>query len=145
VASLVLGLLYTGLGVLGFMPGALAGLFPASPVLAAAHLAMGAWGLAAYGGRGSATTYARCAAFVFAILGLAGLLQGIERVPLPLDGPLVWLHLATAGAAGFAGWRPRAGERRSLAGDRRRAARIPQVESERRRGTYDRRKAPAPA
>jgi hypothetical protein len=152
VLALVVGLLYTGLGVLGLMPGALAGLFPASPLLGAAHLAMGAWGLAAYGGPASAPTYARCAAFIFAVLGLAGMLAGIERFPLPLHGPLVWLHLATAGAAGFVGWRPRGGERRGLAGDRRRAGAVQvrrasavQVESERRHGIDDRRKAPAPA
>jgi hypothetical protein len=113
-------------------------------MLGAAHLALGAWGLAAYAGRAPAQAYARSAAFIFAVLGLAGLLQGIERLPVPLHGPLVWLHLASAGVAGFAGWRPRAGERRGLAGDRRRAH-AAKSESERRRGEYDRRKTPAPA
>jgi hypothetical protein len=76
--ALVLGIVYLGLGVLGLMPGALAGL-PVSPALALVHLAMGAWGLAAYAGRARAQTYARSAAFIFVALGLAGMLDGIER------------------------------------------------------------------
>jgi hypothetical protein len=144
--ALVLGILYLGLGALGLMPGALAGLLPGSPVLALVHLAMGAWGLAAYVGRAPAHVYAGSAAFIFVALGLAGMLQGIDRFLMPLHGPNVWLHLATAGVAGFVAWRPRTGERRSLLGDRRkrRRASIP-ASTERRHETDDRRKAPAPA
>jgi hypothetical protein len=145
--ALVLGFVYLGLGALGLMPGALAGLLPASPALALMHLAMGAWGLAAYVGRAQAHVYARSAAFIFGALGLAGMLQGIERFLIPLQGPNVWLHLATAGAAGFVAWRPRTGERRSLLGDRRsrRATPAASVTLERRRGDYERRKTPAAA
>jgi uncharacterized protein DUF4383 len=145
--ALVVGTLYLGLGVLGLMPGALAGLLPASPGLALVHLAMGAWGLAAYTGRARAHVYARSAAFIFGALGLAGMLQGIERFLMPLHGPNVWVHLATAGAAGFIAWRPRTGERRSLLGERRsrRAAPAASVTVERRRGNYERRKTPAAA
>ena len=98
--ALVLGLVYLGLGALGLMPGVLAGLFPASPVLAVAHLALGAWGLAAYAGRTPAALYARRAAMIFAVLGLAGMLNGLERFPIPLHGANVWLHLASAALAG---------------------------------------------
>lgn len=138
--ALVLGTAYLGLGVLGLMPGALAGLVPSNPALAVPHLAIGAWGLAAYAGRAPAPGYARGAAFVFAALALASMLDGMER----FLGSYVWLHLATAAAAGFVGWGPRSGERRRLAGDRRRrnAAR---VAMERRHGSDERRKAPAPA
>ena len=142
--ALVLGILYLGLGALGLMPGALAGLFPASPALALVHLAMGAWGLAAYIGHMSASAYARGAAFIFVALGLAGMVQGLDQFLMPLHGPNVWLHLASAGLAGFVAWRPRSGERRSLRGDRRRA-RGARVEVERRHAIYDRRKTPAPA
>jgi uncharacterized protein DUF4383 len=146
--ALVLGLAYFGLGVLGLMPGALAGLFPVNPALALVHLAMGAWGLAAYAGRAPALVYARSAAFIFVALGLAGMLQGIDRFVMPLHGPNVWLHLATAGLSGFVAWRPRSGERRSLRGDRRRgrSASIPAaISTERRHEADDRRKAPAAA
>jgi uncharacterized protein DUF4383 len=54
--ALVLGVLYLGLGVLGLMPGALAGLFPLNPALALVHLAIGAWGIAAYIGRAPASS-----------------------------------------------------------------------------------------
>jgi len=150
--ALVLGLAYLGLGALGLMPGALDGLLPATPVLGLSHLAMGAWGLAAYAGAGPATAeaapalaYARGAAFVFAALALVGMLHGVDRLLMPLDGANVWLHLATAAAAGFVGWRPSTGERRRLAGERRRSRRRPRVAIERRHGTHERRKAPAAA
>jgi hypothetical protein len=139
--SLVLGLAYLGLGALGLMPGALAGLLPAPPALAAIHLAMGAWGLAAYAGgmrgrRVSAQVYARGAAFVFAALALVGMLHGLDRFLMPLDGPNVWLHLVTAAVAGFVAWPPLSDERRSRADDRR-MSRRPSVQIERRHGTND--------
>jgi Domain of unknown function (DUF4383) len=151
--ALVLGILYLGLGALGLMPGALAGLFPANPALAVVHLAMGAWGLAAYMGRTvgptvgptAAHSYARWAAFIFGALGLAGMVQGLDQFLMPLHGPNVWLHLASAGLAGFVAWRPRTGERRGLLGDRRRRNTASTAPSERRNGTYDRRKTPAAA
>lgn len=147
--ALVLGLAYLGLGALGLMPGALPGLLSVNPALAAIHLAMGAWGLAAYAGgvrgrRVSAHDYARGAAFVFAVLALVGMLHGVDRFLMPLDGANVWLHLATAAAAGFVAWRPLSGERRGLAGDRRRSARRGSlVATERRHDTFERRKTPA--
>ncbi|HWI97457.1 MAG TPA: DUF4383 domain-containing protein [Burkholderiales bacterium] len=143
--ALVLGLAYLGLGALGLMPGALAGLFRANPGLATIHLVMGAWAIAAYMGRASAVSYVRKAAFVFAALALVGLLHGLDQFLMPLDGANVWLHLATAAAAGFVGWRPGTGERRGLSGDRRRPRRRAAVATERRHGTYERRKAPAAA
>lgn len=133
--ALVLGVVYLGLGALGLMPGALAGLFPASPGLALAHLAMGAWGLAAYVGRAPVQAYARSAAFVFATLALVGMVHGLDRFPMPLDGPSVWLHLATAAVAGFVAWRPGTGERRGVAGERRRSNRT-RVTPGRRHGAY---------
>jgi hypothetical protein len=135
--ALVFGMLYLGLGALGLMPGALAGLVSARPALGLAHLAMGAWGLAAYTGRTRALFFARSAAFIFAALALAGMLEGIDH------GPLVWVHFASAGLAGFIAWRPRTGERRGLAGDRRRGQAA--VDVERRRGAGDRRQTPAAA
>jgi hypothetical protein len=128
--ALVLGIVYLGVGALGLMPGALAAL-PLTPPLAVVHLAMGAWGLAAYSGRAHELFFARSAAFIFAGLGLAGMLHGIDH------GSVVWVHLGSAGLAGFVAWRPGNGERRGLAGDRRR--RHAAVEVERRRTLEDRR------
>jgi hypothetical protein len=138
--ALTLGVGYLGLGVLGLMPGALAGLMAAHPALAVAHLGLGAWGLSAHFEAARAHRYARAAAFVFAVLALAGMLDGLDGYL----GAYSWVHLATAAAAGFVAWRPGSGERRSLAGDRRRRKLFP-VGIERRHGTSDRRKAPAAA
>jgi hypothetical protein len=137
--ALALGLGYLGLGVLGLMPGALAGFFAANPALAVVHLGLGAWGLWAHFHPARAEAYARGAAFAFAVLALAGMLDGMER----FLGAYIWLHLGTAAAAGFVAWGPRSGERRSLAGDRRRRN-IASVGVERRHG-YERRKASAAA
>lgn len=125
--ALGLGLIYLLLGVTG--------LIRTGPALAVAHLALGAWGLAAYTGRAAALSYARAAAFILAALGLAGLLEGTPQL---LHGPIVWLHLASAGLAGFVAWRPHSGERRGLAGDRRRGRGAPPM-AERRSGLEDRR------
>ena len=132
--ALLLGILYVGLGVLGLMPGALAGLVAANPPLAIVHLAMGAWGLAAHFDRARPHSYAQGAALVFAVLALAGMLHGLDRF---LGPPYVWLHLVTAAVAGFVAWRPSSGERRSIAGDRRRTR--ARVAVERRFAEHDRR------
>jgi hypothetical protein len=105
---------------------------------------MGAWGLAAYVGRAPVQAYARSAAYVFAALALVGMVHGLDRFLMPLDGPNVWLHLATAAVAGFVAWGPDSRERRWLARDRRRSNRA-RAAAERRHGTHKRRKAPAAA
>jgi hypothetical protein len=143
--GLALGLLYLGLGVLGMMPGVLAGLFPANLGLTLMHLAMGLWGLAAFTGRAEPRAYARGAAFVFAALALVGMVHGLDRLVMPLYGLNIWLHLLTATVAGFVAWRPQTGERRGLSGDRRRTSAAPVAIERRRHGTYERRKAPAAA
>lgn len=138
--ALVFGILYAGLGVLGMMPGAAP--FPTNTGLSAVHLALGLWGFAAFTGWSSAQGFARGAAFVFAILSLVGMVHAIDRLAMPLYGPNVWLHLGSAAIAGFIGWMPETGERRGLAGDRRRERDLA-VALERRRAAYDRRKASA--
>ena len=140
--ALVFGILYVGLGVLGMMPGAAP--FPTNLALSVVHLAMGLWGFAAFSGWGGAQGYARAAAFVFAILGLAGMVHTLDRLAMPLYGPNVWLHLGSAAIAGFVGWMPQTGERRGLAGDRRRERDVP-VAIDRRHAAYDRRKASSAA
>ena len=162
--ALIFGILYLAIGLLGLMPGMLMpppdnapalgfdvmhgrvlGLFPVNMLHTAVHLAVGAWGLWAYMGNASAKFYARSLAVLFGVLGVMGLIPGLNTVfgTLPLHGHDVWLHLGTAAAAAYAGWRHQAGERRSLNGDRRKAARAPRTD-ERRQGAYDRRRQPFP-
>jgi hypothetical protein len=159
--SLIFGILYLGLAILGMMPGmvrplpadapeirfavmqgTLFGLFPVNMLLTLVHLMIGAWGLGAFMGWSRARSYARGAAFLLATLGLMGMVQGLDTLfgLMPLYGHDVWLHLASAGAAAFFGWREDSGERRSLYGERRKPSRAP-IAKERRQGMYDRRRS----
>jgi hypothetical protein len=94
-------------------------------------------------GNASPKFYAQSLAVLYGALGVMGLIPGLNTVfgLVPLHGHDVWLHLGTAAAAAYFGWRQQAGERRRVAGDRRKAPRAP-VASERRQGVYDRRRAP---
>jgi hypothetical protein len=89
-----------------------------------------------------ARTYARAAAFIFAALGLMGMVHGLDTLfgLMPLHGNNVWLHLVSAAVAGFVAWKPETGERRGLSGDRRRASHAP-MSPERRQSLYDRRRS----
>ena len=162
--ALIFGILYLGAGLLGLMPGMLTppaanapplgfdvmygrvlGLFPVNMLHTAVHLVIGAWGLWAFMGNASPKFYARSLAVFYGVLGVMGLVPGLSTVfgLIPLHGHDVWLHLGTAAVAAWVGWRQQAGERRSLAGDRRKAPRAP-LGRERRQGLYDRRRAPFP-
>lgn len=162
--ALVFGILYLGAGLLGLMPGMLApppdnapplafdvmhgtvlGLFPVNMLHTAVHLALGAWGLWAFMGNANPRFYARALAVLFAVLGVMGLVPGLNTVfgLMPLHGHDVWLHLGTAALGAYFGWRHEGGERRTPAGDRRKASRAP-IADERRQGVYDRRRASVP-
>lgn len=160
--ALVFGIAYLGAGLLGLMPGLLTppppdappvrfdvmngmllGLFHVNLLHTVVHLAIGAWGLAAFMGWFQPRVYARSLAVLYGALGIIGLIPGLHTLLglVPLHGHDVWLHLGTAAVAAFFGWRQDTGERRSLAvGDRRRTSRAP-VSNERRQGMYDRRRA----
>src|SRR5687767_9093316 len=158
--ALIFGIAYLGAGVLGLMPGllmpmpadsppmrfdvlhgALLGLFPVNMLHTLVHLAIGAWGIAAFMGMGSSPAiYARSLAVLYGVLGIMGLIPGLNTVfgLVPLHGHDVWLHLGTAAVAAYFGWRADSSERRVHAPDRRMYPRSP-VANERRHGTADRR------
>ena len=160
--ALVFGIAYLAAGVLGLMPGLLApmpadspplrfdvlhgellGLFPVNMLHTLVHLAIGAWGLAAFMGMGSsARTYARSLAVLYGVLGIMGLVPGLNTVfgLLPLHGHDVWLHLGTAAVAAYFGWRGEGAERRTRVVDRRGAMRPP-IANERRHGIGGRRRS----
>lgn len=163
--ALIFGIAYLGAGLLGLMPGMLTppepdappmrfdvmngellGLFPVNMLHTLVHLLIGAWGLAASMGWSQPRMFARSLAVLYGILGVMGLIPGLNTVfgLIPLQGHDVWLHLGTAAIAGYFGFRQEVGERRALAGDRRKAARAP-IMNERRQGLYDRRRTPFPA
>jgi len=162
--ALIFGIAYLGAGLLGLMPGLLTplpadapatrfdvmqgellGLFPVNMLHTAVHLAIGAWGLMAFMGWLGPRTYARSLAVLYGVLGVMGLVPGLNTMfgLTPLYGHDVWLHLGTAAVAAYFGFavEETSGERRSPAGDRRRASRGP-ISNERRQGAYDRRRTP---
>ena len=164
--ALIFGIAYLGAGLLGLLPGMLTpppadapplrvdamngmllGLFHVNLLHTLVHFAIGAWGLAAYMGWSQPRLYARSLAVLYGALAIMGLVPGLNTLfgLVPLHGHDVWLHLGTAAVAAWFGWRTaEGGERRRLAGDRRRAS-AAYVRNERRSGPYDRRKAPAAA
>jgi len=163
------GIAYLSAGLLGLVPAALTtpppdapkvsvailygyllDLFPVNVVHSGVHLAIGAWGLAAWRadhdghGFGSPKTYARALAILYGALALLGVIPGMNTLfgLVPIHGHDVWLHAGTAALAAYFGWRTENWvERRQVAvgedTDRRKVA-LP-VERERRLGHADRR------
>ena len=157
--ALVFGIAYLAAGLLGLMPGVLApppadappvrfdvmngmlfGLFHVNLLHTLVHLAIGAWGLMAFMGWSRPRTYARSLAILYGVLGVVGLVPGLNTLfgIVPLHGHDVWLHLATAAIAAWFGWHKEA-ERRSAIGERRKRVAAP-VGAERRSGMPDRRR-----
>ena len=158
--ALVFGIAYLGAGLLGLVPAALMpppadappthlglmygyllGLFPVNIVHTAVHLAIGAWGLAAWSGRTSAVGYARALAVLYGVLAVMGMLPILNTTfgLIPLHSHDIWLHALTALVAAYVGWREPAEnhERRRTMMDRRQ--RMMPVAHERRFGLADRR------
>ena len=158
--ALIFGLAYLAAGLLGLIPallvppppdappttlavlyGYLLGLFPVNLVHTLVHLAIGAWGIAAWSGRASSSAYARGLAVLYGVLAVMGLLPLTNTVfgTIPINGNDVWLHGVTAVIAGYFGWREpmQAAERRRPTPDRRQ--RMLPVARERRFGLADRR------
>lgn len=104
----VFGAVYTLVGLLGFAvartlaTGTLV-VFPVNAVHSAVHLAFGLAGIAAVV-TGRSVLYARGAAVLFAVLTLAGFLPQPLLGLVPLGGPDIALHAATALLAAIAGW-----------------------------------------
>jgi len=122
--ALIAGIFYLALGVLGFVPplitapgdapplrltafhGYLLGLFPVNFMDNLAHLAVGAWGIAAARSVGGARAYSKTMAALFASLAVLGLMPATQTLfgLVPIHGHDVWLHAGTAIAAAFCGW-----------------------------------------
>jgi hypothetical protein len=157
--ALIFGIAYLGAGLLGLVPAALMpppadapptqftllygyllGLFPVNVLHSAVHLAIGAWGIAAWRGMADPQVYARSLAMFYGALALLGLIPGMNTLfgMLPIHGHDVWLHAGTAVVAAYFGWRSAVTqvERRHVA--ERRVRMLP-VARERRFGLADRR------
>jgi hypothetical protein len=137
--ALVIGLIYIAAGILG-----LTGELPATNVLSALYLLVGAWGCGAWAGAMGAVQYARALAVLFAALCIVNFVPALRGffTLAPLGGADFWLHAATAVFAAHFGFRSmarglRRRERRHAGADRRHAPNP--VANERRRGAADRR------
>ena len=123
--ALIFGIIYTIVGILGFIPGAmtmahgghqmtvnsgygnLLGLFPVNILHTLVHLGLGIWGLFAYRQYTASRNYARTLTVIFAVLTIMGLIPGLNTVfgLIPLYGNDIWLHAVTAIVAAYFGWK----------------------------------------
>jgi hypothetical protein len=157
--ALIIGIAYLAAGILGLVPAALRppppdapattftllygyllGLFPVNVLHSAVHLAIGAWGIAAWRGLSNPFLYSRTLAMFYGALAVLGLVPGLSTMfgLLPIHGHDVWLHAGTAAIAAYFGWRslePNMERRSHL---ERRQRMLP-VAHERRLGLADRR------
>ena len=121
--TLTLGIIYTLVGVLGFVPGLvtappangpsmatdygmLLGLFPINFLHNWVHLGVGIGGLIAYKDMSKARRYNQSLAVVYGILAVMGLIPRLNTAfgYIPLYSHDIWLHALTAIAAGYYGF-----------------------------------------
>jgi hypothetical protein len=121
----MLGSIFLAIGVLGFIPafvtpapthtpdvsltayyGYLFGILPVNYFVDLAHMAMGAWGIAASRGTGGSRAYARTIAVISGALAVIGLIPALNTMfgLIPVYGNDVWLHGIAALIAAFFGW-----------------------------------------
>jgi len=157
--TLMFGIAYLVAGLLGLVPvtlrppppdapathftllyGYLLGLFPVNVLHSAVHLAIGAWGIAAWRGMSNPYVYARSIALFYGALAVMGLIPGMATVfgVLPIHGHDVWLHAGSAAIAAYFGWRSTEPNMERRIQVERRQRMLP-VARERRLGLADRR------
>lgn len=129
--ALAFGIVYLGVGALGFMPAALSppgdgptvlvdalhgkllGLFAVNLPHTLVHVAIGLWGVFAARSLHGARIYLRSLAAIYGVLAIMGLIPGFNTLfgLLPLHGHDVWLHAVTALLAAYAGFAVTSSER----------------------------------
>jgi hypothetical protein len=123
--ALIIGILYLAIGALGFVPalvtpapdqapdvsftayyGYLLGVLPVNYFVNLAHVAIGAWGIAASRGVGGSKAYAKTLAVISAALAVVGLIPSLNTMfgLVPVYGADVWLHGITAIVAAYFAW-----------------------------------------
>ena len=125
-SALVYGIAFLGVGILGFVPGVtqshaapeltvhgpghgyLLGLFHVNLLHNLVHLLFGIWGLIAFRTFDASRLYARGVAVIYAVLGVFGLIPGLDTLfgLVPLHGHDVWLHFLLAVVAAIFGFAP---------------------------------------
>jgi hypothetical protein len=115
--ALIFGIVFTAIGIAGFIPGLvvqdpamdhvhLFGLFAVNTLHNLVHLAFGVWGLLAYKMENRAHGYAVGIASIYGVLTVAGLIPGLNTMfgLVPLYGHDVWLHGVIALVAAWFAW-----------------------------------------
>jgi hypothetical protein len=123
--AVIFGLLYLGVGMLGFIPASLApppadapslvvsglygyllGVFPVNWLHSTAHLLLGTWGIAVAKSYHRSLSYVRAAAVILGVLVVFGLMPGLRTVfgVMPLYGYDLWLHGLTGALAIYIGY-----------------------------------------
>ena len=123
--ALIYGLVFTAVGIAGFIPGLvtphdaaqhqlaieqgagdLFGLFPVNIVHNVVHLAFGVWGLAVYRNANAALGYARSVAIIYAVFVFMGFIPSLDTLfgLVPLHGNDLWLHALLAALAAYFGF-----------------------------------------
>mgnify|MGYP001767928105 CR=1 FL=1 len=124
VFTLIFGIFYTLVGILGFIPGLLStppggmgvtvdslyglllGLFPVNILHSIVHLLIGIWGILAYRSFDASKAFNKINAIIFAVLTVMGLIPGLDTTfgLIPLYGADVWLHALTTLATAYFGY-----------------------------------------
>ena len=157
--ALIFGIIYLAVGLLGLIPAALRpppadappthftmlygyllDVFPVNVLHSAVHLAIGAWGIAAWRGLSHPLVYARAIALFYGALAVMGLIPGMNTLfgMLPIHSHDVWLHAGSAAIAAYFGWRATEPNMERRSQSDRRQHMLP-VARERRLGLADRR------
>jgi hypothetical protein len=121
--ALVAGVVYTIVGLAGFIPGLMShhdlpaitvdtlygrllGLFPVNLLHTLVHLVIGIWGVLAWKSYSSSRTYAQSLAVIYSVLTVLGLIPLTNTMfgLVPLFSHDVWLHAGTALVAGYFGF-----------------------------------------
>ncbi len=122
--SLLVGVVYLLVGIVGFVPalyssppatphvdvtaayGLLLGLFPVNVLHDIVHILIGLAGIAAFARFGAAQTYSRLLFLVYGFLAIIGFIPQADTVfgLIPIFGNDIWLHAATAVVSSYFGW-----------------------------------------
>jgi hypothetical protein len=123
--TLIAGVLFVLVGILGFIPGIttaphvndpnlavdasygrLFGLFPVNVLHNLVHLAFGVWALVAAKDFAQSRIFCKSTAIIYAVLTIAGLIPGLSTVfgLIPLQSHDIWLHAIIAVGAAYYGF-----------------------------------------
>lgn len=123
--TLIAGVVFVVIGILGFIPGVttaphvhdpnlsieasygrLLGIFPVNVLHNLVHLALGVWALSVYKNYANAKNYCKISSVIYGVLAVAGLIPGLNTMfgLVPIHSHDVWLHAVLALGLGYYGF-----------------------------------------